>query len=424
MKLLHAASTVARLLRGIPDIGGIVRDNTALVRRDYLNNPRARSIMAEAGWDMGEVISMSAKSTRGYGMPELHGGMMAAAALNTSVGGYAGTVRRCMEEDNANPDGTMPCGQWFSNKLTGVETEAAVGTFSKTAAMRLKELETAGFMPEGGWTVAVDAHKICRYDRIRGEDLFKSKYEKGTARFERYITVQCTDDGAHLNLGARPLYKGDSISGGLLQLMAECRAHGIRIKLVMLDREFFTVKCIRVLDELGLGYLTPCSNRPGVVTAIRQFADGKRQDVSENRLSGSDGTVSYTLVITERRRRKKNPKKDPPPEEKYIGFATNVPDIDVEVYVHRWVVETGYSKAEAMRPRTRSRNNGARLFCFLYALAIFNAWVMWNALLLTALAVHRRRKPMTQDEMKIVILESALVLKPPSPPPPDVQTAA
>ena len=132
---------------------------------------------------------------------------------------------------------------------------------------------------------------------IRGEDLFKSKYEKGTARFERYITVQCTDDGAHLNLGARPLYKEDGISGGLLQLMAECRAHGIRIKLLMLDREFFTVKCIRVLDELCLGYLTPCSNRPGVVAAIRQFADGKRQDVSESRLSGSDGTVSYTLVI-------------------------------------------------------------------------------------------------------------------------------
>ena len=160
-------------------------------------------------------------------------------------------------------------------------------------------------------------------------------------------------------MGARPLYKEDGISGGLRQLMAECRAHGIRIKLVMLDREFFTVKCIRVLDELCLGYLTPCSNRPGAVTAIRQFADGKRQDVSENKLSGSDGAVSYTLVITERRRRKKNPKKDPSPEEKYIGFAINVPDIDVEVYVHRWVVETGYSKAEAMRPR--SRNNGARL---------------------------------------------------------------
>ena len=62
----------------------------ALVGRDYLNNPSVRSIMAEAGWDIGEVISMSAKSTSGYGMPELYTGMVAAVALNTFGGGYAG----------------------------------------------------------------------------------------------------------------------------------------------------------------------------------------------------------------------------------------------------------------------------------------------------------------------------------------------
>ena len=76
-------------------------------------------------------------------------------------------------------------------------------------------------------------------------------------------------------------------------------------------------------------------------------------------------------MIDERRRRKKNPKSDPPPEEKYIGFATSVPDIDVRMYGHHWVVETCYSKVEAMQPRSRSK--WTRLFCFLYALAIFNS---------------------------------------------------
>ena len=60
------------------------------------------------------------------------------------------------------------------------------------------------------------------------------------------------------------------------------------------------------------------------------------------------------------------------------------------VYGHRWAVETGYSKVEAMQPRTRSRSKGARLFCFLYALAIFNSWVMWGALLRMSSAVSRR----------------------------------
>ena len=93
-----------------------------------------------------------------------------------------------------------------------------------------------------------------------------------------------------------------------------------------------------------------------------------------------------------------------------------MPDIDVRVYGHRWVVETSYSKVEAMRPRTRSRNKGARLFCFLYALAIFNSWVMWSALLRMSSAVRRRLHTMTQLELKVAVLDMAFaeVLKPPA----------
>ena len=387
----------------------------ALARRDYLNNPHARASMAGAGQGRGGLVNIPAKSTRGYGASDLHQGMMTAAALNASVGGCAGAVRRHMERGGDNPDGMVPCGQWFSNRLAGVDVHEATDSFCDMAAAQLKELEKEGMMPEGGWTMALDMHKIGRYDRTRGEELTRSKYEKGTMYFERYMSVQCTDDGAHLNAAALPVYMLDSVPGKVRQILEGCIKRGVRIRLVLLDREFFTVESIRVLKDLGLDYLMPCSNRPGVVSAIREYAVGRRRAVSGNDLSGAGGSVSYTLVIDERRRRKKSPKSDPPPEEKYIGFATSVPDIDVRVYGHRWVVETGYSKAEAMRPRTRSRNKGARLFCFLYALAIFNAWVMWSALLRVASAVRRQLHVMTQLELKVAVLGMAFaVLKPPS----------
>ena len=388
----------------------------ALARRDYLNNPNARARMAEAGQGMGGLANIPAKSTRGYGVSDLHRGMMTAAALNASVGGCADAVRSHMERRGDNPDGIVPCGQWFSNRLAGVDMHEVMDSFCDMAAAQLKELEKAGMMPKDGWTMALDMHKIGRHDRTRGEELTRSKYEKGTMYFERYMSVQCTDEGAHLNAAALPVYMLDSVPGSVRQILEGCIKRGIRIRLVLLDREFFTVESIRALKDLGLDYLMPCSNRPGVVSAIQEFAGGRRRAVSENDLSGAGGSVSYTLVIDERRRRKKDPKSDPPPEERYIGFATSVPDIDVRVYGHRWVVETGYSKAEAMRPRTRSRNKGARLFCFLYALAIFNAWVMWSALLRAASAVRRRFHTMTQLELKVAVLDMvfAEVLKPPS----------
>ena len=106
---------------GIPHSLGIVPYSIALARRDYLNNPHARAGMAAAGQSMGGPASIPAKSTRGYGVSDLHRGMMTAAALNASVGGCAGAVRRHVERRGDNPDGVVPCGQWFSDRLAGVD---------------------------------------------------------------------------------------------------------------------------------------------------------------------------------------------------------------------------------------------------------------------------------------------------------------
>lgn len=51
-----------------------MQDSMALVRRDYLNNFRARSSMADAAWDVSGMIGIYAKSPNGYGMSDLHSG--------------------------------------------------------------------------------------------------------------------------------------------------------------------------------------------------------------------------------------------------------------------------------------------------------------------------------------------------------------
>ena len=111
---------------------GIVPHNMALARRDYLNNPNARAKMAEIGQGLGHLANIPAKSTRGYDMSDLHHTMMTAAALNASVGGCAGAVRRHMERKDGNPDGVVPCGQSFRNRLAGVKIHEAIESFCGT----------------------------------------------------------------------------------------------------------------------------------------------------------------------------------------------------------------------------------------------------------------------------------------------------
>ena len=121
------------------------------------------------------------------------------------------------------------------------------------------------------------------------------------------------------------------------------------------------------------------------------------------------------MIITERTRRKKNSKDEP--KDRYIGFATNAQDIDVAMYGQRWGIETGYKMLEAMRPRTRSRNIAARNFCFLYAVVMFNAWVLANAML--ADCSDHTKTAITQTHFKFMmeIMLLSLIIIPPEPPP-------
>ena len=177
------------------------------------------------------------------------------------------------------------------------------------------------------------------------------------------------------------------------------------------------------LGDMGIKYLVPCKNTDTVVDAIAEFAMGRRDCVSESVIVGGDGReVSYTMTITERKKKKKKKDDDDEllPHEKYIGFATNVPDVDPDSYGNRWGIETGYRMIENTRAKTHSKNPAARLLCFVYSVAIFNAWVMTNATLMYSIGIYPADPLITQQDLRDMML--LLIVfgykEPPEPPPP------
>ena len=183
-------------------------------------------------------------------------------------------------------------------------------------------------------------------------------------------------------------------------LMEWCVADGIRIKPYPFHREFFSAENIANLNGLGINYLMPCrkhARRGGEPAAL---CDGSAPGHQSCTLAGSGETAPYNMVIVERRSR--DSKKAPAaPENRYIGFATNMPWLDVIIYTVRRGIESGYAGVEAMRAKTRSRRPGARLFCFIHSLMVFNMWVVARALpSASGLPLARRKGTLTQLAFK------------------------
>ena len=100
------------------------------------------------------------------------------------------------------------------------------------------------------------------------------------------------------------------------------------------------------IGHLGVADLNSylCTNTGNVVAALNEFADKRRGKVSDNVIENSYESAPYNIVITERKSTRKEEEESTDPKEKYIGFATNVPDIDVSKYASRWGIETGIDR--------------------------------------------------------------------------------
>ena len=352
------------------------------VIRAIKNDPgMGNGIKDEADGVMGPAVPVSGKPNATYGMADFHRIMIAACVLGISAFGYAAATRRAVTSKMGLPDRhrAFPCGEWIRNVIARVDAPLLADSFARKISEQAAILEGLGKL-SGRMDLAIDMHLIPRWDAKKTADLTRSKMKSGTTWFERYITAQCVKAGSQITVAAAHMPALSDTAGFVEKVINQCGRGGVRIRTVLLDREFFSVGVIGVLERAGVGYLMPCPNTDGVVGAIREFAAGRRPAISTHTIRRSRNEyITYTMIIAKRRRRKSKKQASAKPEDVYIAFATNRPGIHLEKYARRWMIETGYRMIENQRVRTRSRTVAARTLCFLYSMLIYNIWVIANA---------------------------------------------
>lgn len=310
-----------------------------------------------------------------YGLPDMINALIALCIGNSYA--ESGLKRLAVESDMKH----TPSGSWLINSIKKIPEQSMMLQLSNAIDSTIKDMKGIGMFSKP-ITVAIDKHLIPRYDKNPDEFLIKSRAKSSTTHFESYCTMSSVEEKCRACLGAYHVTPNESNSTFVRKLTHDVIRNDILIRLVLLDREFFSVSVIHELKQLGQKFLMPARKTKGIKNAIVQYVEGNREMISKYKIKSASGHVeSFTLVIIP------NPKPDKPDlTDQYIVFATNItrgkifPKLSQipEEYKRRWGIETGYACIEKLRPRTTSPNHSVRLLMFYFPLIFYNTWIITN----------------------------------------------
>ena len=275
----------------------------------------------------------------------------------------------------------IPTPRWLLGKLRGVGRSAMEGRACCMIESTVRALQEEGMLRRPV-TVAMDKTLIPFYGSH--EDMagrIYSKHDRGTRAFGAYATAQCAGGPCRAQLAARPVERGEFLSRIVRKLLGDPARNRIRVRRLLLDREFFKISVINGLVGRGIPYVMPAVRTRGIQKAIIERASDARAAVSKYVLrSASDGAEAEVNLLILKKRSVRA--KDTPVEQQHVAFATNLPRPSVAgllvnlpgEYRMRWGIETGYHDVKRMRPMTASRSLSVRLAYF--SLAMYNAWIL------------------------------------------------
>jgi putative transposase len=216
-------------------------------------------------------------------------------------------------------------------------------------------------------------------------EIYRSAPKSGTTHFHAYATAIVVHKGHRHTLGLTHVEGGDALKNVVQRLLAIVRRRGVQIKLVLLDKGFFSVAVISYLKRAGYGFIIPAVARgrkpkpPQRLTGLRAIQKrnhGYYQHTLTSDVGGKRRSTRLTICVaskdyqhrkTGKRRRKKL---------LYAVWKVRLTPRDIrETYRKRFGVETSYRQMNEARIRTCTRDPRQRLLFVGIALVLRNVWV-------------------------------------------------
>jgi hypothetical protein len=245
------------------------------------------------------------------------------------------------------------------------------------------------------WEIAIDWHLSPYYGQPyqSRNELYYGKPKQGTKKFHAYASACIIYHGQRYTLAFTWVRRHESMVVVLQRLFARIGEIGFKIRRVLLDRAFFNVPVVELLQQQQIPFLMPVMfrgrkpKRPpstGLHWIKRQSA-GWYTHVMKN----AKRQVTVSVCVGYRRHRNR---KDGKQVKQKLLFAawrvTGSPTTIREEYRKRFGIETSYRQMRQARIYTCTRNPRLRLFFVAVALILRNLWVWIHATRLAEGAYH------------------------------------
>lgn len=230
-------------------------------------------------------------------------------------------------------------------------------------------------------TLAIDLHDEMYYGDPETQGVTGTTPKKGSYYAYKFATASVLLDGQRFTLAVEPIIKL-SVLEHVSQLINQILDLGVKIRLILFDRGYFSTALINYLNTLSFGYIIQL---PASIKGLKEGEDR----LYTTRRHGTPKRLQATFRLVTFRGREFHGKV------KLFIFATNTslkPLRIRRVFRKRWGIETSYRMIRKFLAKTTSRRYRARLLYFYLAVMLYNLWVKLN---------FRHEEPLSADVLRV-----------------------
>jgi hypothetical protein len=296
--------------------------------------------------------------------------LLAAAARITSLSDACGRLRDAPSDETAR--------------------KALLATLPDYAALqRQLNAALAGYLPKALrkhlQLLAIDLTLIPYHGRpFRDlEEVYRGQAKDGTSHFHAYATAYVVRRGRRYTVALTGVKKGEALKDVIQRLLRQAAGVGVRTRLLLLDRGFYSVAVVRYLQQARYPFLMPVvchgrsSKRPGGPTGSYAFRDWKTSGWSEYMLTDAKKRTATVSICVKCRNYRGQWKRHGRQAliYAYRGFRPASPEAAFTTYRLRFGIETSYRQMHEGRIRTTTRRPTVRLLYVGISLVLRNLWV-------------------------------------------------